>query len=184
MNASMMFPKTSTWADFSDRLCKILKLPTGSRFCLLDAKGRVKRDDTKIRRKYLKKSEIVNAVTGDSNLVSVFDFTGKLLSKEVLAKHRLVAKGPAGEFINGNVKLKTWRQMPPASPRGIRLERQWIESEIRDEIAPIAKASIYSAEEGIEDPERKIPQAYLLALLDFYDRAAVLAACKYAGIVR
>jgi hypothetical protein len=184
MNFSVKFPKTSTWADFSDRLCKIFKLPAGSRFCLLDANGRKKRDDTVINRKYLRKSEIVGVTTGDSNLVSVFEIIKKLVSPKDLALGDLAAKGPKGEILNGNTKIKTWRQMTPTLSKESRLERHWIESEIRDEIAPIAKASIYSAEEGIEDPETKIPQAYLLALLDFYDKAAVLAACKYAGIVK
>jgi hypothetical protein len=172
-----IYPKETTWAEFNRKLVRHFRLPAGSEFRLMRhgaARNGIRatvRSDARVRRKLLRKSE---HPAGDEVRVSkVVERIETMLPPNVKAS--VVAFGPRGEVIEKQTTLRTWRA---EAPKPTQAERDAAAMR-REEIADMVKAAarmIDNLEEGVDDPEEKIPQALMQAVLDRFGNTATRAA--------
>ena len=78
--------------------------------------------------------------------------------------------------MDGNTRLTTWRRKPP-KPTEQQIqqetERAWLHREEIGQLSKRARSMIADLMEGIEEPEEKIPQALIQALLDQFGNGSM-----------
>jgi hypothetical protein len=170
-NISMTYPKESTWADFSSRLCRSYGLPYGSKFVVEATTGRRVRDDKIYRRKSLKPS--YHTYDDTTRVSEVVTRIGDMLAVTGSGRRpKIVAIGPDGHAIPGNTLVVNWRRREPAATPE-QLELRTMRREEIEYLKPMAARALADIEEGIEDPEDKMPVAVILELIERYGPEAV-----------
>jgi len=185
-NLAVLYPKVTPWAEFSAKLARYYNLPNGSRFALKrqGAAGKISRgivrSDVRVRRRPLRDAEHPNRHGSRLTASELFRRIEKMLAPHH-HRFRVVGLGPDGKRIDGHTTLGAWRRKPSKpTTQQIQLEKEGASlrrEEIRG-LTVLAYRAIADLEEGIEDPEQKIPQAVLQALLDQFDHGSVRDAVR------
>jgi hypothetical protein len=179
-NITSEYPKVTTWAEFSAKLVRFYNLPEGSGFALkrhsASARRIIVRSDIKIRRKPLVKADHPHR---HDNLKAI-DVIKRI--KNMLPPHykfSVIAIGPDGARVDGHTSLDVWRsRAPKPTPQQLQQEAEtdWLRREEVGKLCKLALMMLADLSEGVEDPEQKIPQAVIQALLDQFGNTFVKAA--------
>lgn len=174
-NIHNRFPKRSTWADFSHRLCKFYRLPHGSKFVLVGPNHRCIRDDKVVTRALITPGVLSRSPR--QNVRNILDAVDAMLATRP-AHHgwRIEARGPSNQPIDLRTLLSTWQGMEPALTETERAARRMRQDEIDLFVRPQANTCIAGLEEGLDEPNTKVPQALLAELTEHYGIEAVRGA--------
>jgi hypothetical protein len=133
----------------------------------------VVRNDIIMRRKRLLKED--HARYDDLRVSEIYKRIRAMLTPYNRANFSIVGFGPDGNKIPGHTTLRGWQSRTP-KPTQQERDAAW---QRHDEIEALVENGLFmitQLEEGIDDPEQKIPQALILALLKHFDVGSVRAA--------
>ncbi len=174
-NIHNRFPKRTTWGDFSQRLCKFYRVPFGSSFALVGRNQRRVRDDKLVSRKLITAAVILRRPR--QTVRQMIDNIETMLATPP-AHHgwEIEARDPRNQKIDPRTHLATWRAMEPALTAAEREAKRMRKDEIENFIRPLAAGYIAELEEGLEEPENKVPTALLAELVEHYGVGDIRAA--------
>jgi hypothetical protein len=169
----VLYPRTSTWGELSDKLVKHYRLPTGSRFGLR-RKGKASgtrhllRADSEVRRKLFRRDDHPRY-----DQVRVADICRNI--EAMLApgsRSSVVALKPNAEPLDGKTMLRKWREMPG---RITQEERDAAEMHriVVEDLRRLAVGNLADLEEAVEDPPSEVTEAVIRALADRYGDQSV-----------
>ncbi len=174
-NIYRRFPKRSTWAEFSQRLCKYLRVPYGSKFVLVSANGRQVRDDKIFTRRIISPSVLPRRPR--QTVRDILDGIEQMLATPPSQiRCAIEARAPNGQRIDTRTHVETWQAMEPTLTPSQREAKRIRKDEIESFLRPRAALCIEELEEGLEDPEDKVPVALLAELVERYGIDAIRAA--------
>lgn len=172
---TVRFPRRTSWRNFSGRLVAYYGLPHGSRFDLVYhghpvyPNDRKARDDMMVWRRPIVRNEHPTPRDGSITIGVIRNRIEAMLQLDLRAKHlRVVGVGPGNAKLDARRTLATWRRMEAElteAERNAEAEQQW---EIEHLVRPFARATIIDIEEGLLDPEGKVPQGVLAELVALY----------------
>jgi hypothetical protein len=176
-NIHNRFPKKSTWGEFSQRLCKFYGLPHGSKFVLVGRNQRRVRDDKLVSRKVIAPAVLSRAP--GQRVRQMIDGIKAMLATDP-ARHgwKIEARDPRNQPIDTRTHLDKWRAMDPALTVSEREAKRMRKDEIEIFVRPLAASCIGELEEGLEEPESKVPKALLAELVEHYGLDAVRASIE------
>jgi len=165
------FPRLSTWEEFSSKLLDWYEAPNGSKLMLRRASkgGRLYlRADVEVRRKFFRRDE-----HPASPSITVADICRAAEACLAPGRHSgIVALGPDGTTLSGNMLLRNWRALPGVPTREERdraeLHRQYI-----DELRRSGRSTLRTFEEFVDNPDSNVTEAMMGALVDRYGASSV-----------
>ena len=165
-NLYKRFSRQSTWGEFSQRLCKFYRLPHGSRF-VLAGPDRAIREDKIVARKPIS----ANVLSRDDRQTvrEMLDEIEAMLSINLADRGwTIVPRGPANVEVPHNTRLRGWRAMEPAPTEVELAARRARREEIDDFLRPQVARWFEELDEGIDEPQTKVPEAVLAELVERY----------------
>ena len=168
-NLHKEYPKNTTWEDLSDRLVKYYRLPHGSYFALSTKDGRIVRKDRRFSRKPLLRQD--HPLDERLSISDIHKRIGALLAVNLKQLDwKVLAFGPGiNDPLDTRTLLRKWQNMTPDLTAQRRESKAMRAVEIDEFLLPRALEALDELDEGIEDPEDKVPQAVIAALIRRYD---------------
>lgn len=166
---------TTRWDAFSERFVKFHRLPFGTELRLYDADNRKKRRDFMIQRKQI--TTQTSTVADDNDTVAtLLGSASALLSIDLEARRlHLRLYDPEGRRIVGQTQVRTVRLLPPAAPPK-EIVNQEPRSALIEKTKAIALSVLKECEHGVDEPHTIVCAAFVLALVERYERKSVMAA--------
>lgn len=168
-----IYPRTSTWGEFNEKLVKHYRLPNGSRFALR-RKGKAGgtrpfvRADSDVRRKLFRRDDPPRH--GQIRIADICRDIETMLAPG--SRSTVVALKPNGESLDGKTMLKRWQEIPG---RITQEERDAAEMRriVVEDLRRLAVGNLSDLEEAIEDPHSDVTEAVMRALVDRYGEKSV-----------